>query len=69
MSGQRAHWDDEHSWDGTLVLHDESGVKRICQGVDTSALRTIGPGFLTWRELYGFIQGLIAAEELRRVPA
>lgn len=67
LADRRTTWGTEgEPWDGCLVLHDESGVKRLCQGVDNSALRNIGPGFLTWRELYGFLGGMVEAEYLAK---
>jgi hypothetical protein len=56
--------------EGELTLWDESGVKRLCayvmsDGGTPTAVRDIGPGFSTWRELYGFLQGMIQAEYLR----
>lgn len=60
MSGQRS----DGPWEGRLLVHHESGVKRVMQGVGSSALRNIGPGFITWRELHCFIVGMIEAEYL-----
>ncbi len=57
--------------EGDLTVWNESGVKRLrayvmSDGGTPTAVRDIGPGFSTWRELYGFLQGMIAAEDLRR---
>ena len=57
-------------WDGSLLINDESGVKRIVTGSGTSAYgRNIGPGFTSWRELDSMITGMIEAEYLRRYGA
>lgn len=73
-SGQRQRQYDRGNFDtwqaGDLTLWDESGVKRLrayvtSDGGTPTAVRDIGPGFGTWRELYGFLQGMCEAEYLR----
>lgn len=66
VTGRRDAATEAGAWDGTLFINDESGVKRVRQGVGTSGVRDIGPGFLTWRELYTFLHGMLESEFLRR---
>jgi hypothetical protein len=51
----------------SLHVSSESGVKRVRQYVgDSWGVHDIGPGFATWRGLYGFIGGMIEAEYWRQ---
>lgn len=77
-SGQRRREYARGNYDtwqaGELTLWNESGVKRlrryvIGSGGQATAVSDIGPGFATWRELYGFLQGMAEAEYLRREEA
>lgn len=55
-------WGDRSS--GALLISDESGVKRVrCYVAPDEhgngwGEHDIGPGFLTWRELAGFLRGM-----------
>lgn len=56
--------------EGDLTLFDESGVKRLREYVRgssgiASGMHDIGPGCLTWNELYLFLDGMCEAERLR----
>lgn len=73
-SGQKVRTYERGNFDtwqaGELTLWNESGVKRLRRYVNGSsgqptAVSDIGPGFSTWRELYGFLQGMCEAEYLR----
>ena len=63
LSGNRIHGDGPH--DGSLFLSLESGVKRLRQGVFSSAIHDLGPAFTTWEGLYYFLTGMVEAEYLR----
>jgi hypothetical protein len=50
---------------GGLRLNDESGVKRVREiPADGRGESDIGPGFLTWREVWTFLKGANAGLEL-----
>ena len=56
-------WGDRS--EGALHLSSESGVKRLRRH-SGPGVADVGPGFTSWRELYGFLVGLCEAEYLRQ---
>lgn len=51
--------------EGALLIQDESGVKRVVTGSGNGVADNGWPGFSTYRELWGFLRGMVALAEMR----